>query len=429
MRSFLMVVAAAAFLAAGTTAVRAQGEFPLRYVVAEENDPLLTILGVSYRGGVSEQPPDIKVLPKGLSDKVRYFRILVGGKPVCAALDAASPPKLYVDVAGTGDLSAVTPLVGKANGRECHYGPVVISTGTGEGAPTVKVLFVSIKLVERPGYSVPPGAETYDNVGVRAAGYMAGDVKLDGRTCRVAVLDKDLNGRYESAFGANGKIVFWWQPDWIAIDSNQDGKFIFIYGGDGSEIMPLVKAVRVRDVYYRVQVAPDGSSIRLEKYEPKMGTLDVGIAASLEVFSDTGLHNLGASDGKWQVPEGKYMCSGDLLLSISKIDADGKEWRLEGLDAGPLEKFEVRGGETTAFKIGPPLTLKVDAERSESGRIALNLALAGKGGETYSVGLRLQKGTMRLLPPHLLPPRLPPPKVKVFDASGKLLTEGNSEFG
>jgi len=403
MRLFLVVFAAAAFLAVGSTAVLAQGEFPLKYAVGEENDPL-TNSGMSYSGGTAEQPPDIKAVPQGISGNRRYFAVPVGNKRLWALLELSSPPKLYVDVVGTsvgrvaGDLSAVAPLVGKVNGSQCSYGPIDVPLGDEKTAITAKVLFMSVG--------------NNQILGGRAAGYMAGEAKLGGQTYRVAVLDKNLDGRYESAFGADGKIVPWWRADAIAIDAGQDGKFS--RGGDGSEIMPLVKAVRVKDVYYRVQVAPDGSSIKFEKYEPKMGTLDIGAAASLMALSETGIHSLSGSDGKWQVPEGKY--SGE-SLSITKTDADGKEWRLGAASVGPLENFEVRGGQTTAIKIGPPLTLKVEAGQPESGQISLDLALAGKGGETYSVGLR--KGTSSL----------PPPKVKVLDASGKVLAEGNSEYG
>jgi len=414
MRSFLMVVAAAAFLAAGTSAVRAQGEFPLKYVLAEENDPLTNKDMVVDRG-MTTRPPPIKALPQGLSDTVRYFAVSVGGKPLWAVLDTASPLKLYVDMARTGDLSSVAPLVGRAIGRQCCYGPIDISTGNGEGASTVKVLFVSIEFKMSVGLSAAPGAETtyVHDLSVRAAGYLAGDVKLDGRTYRVAVLDKNLNGRYESAFGADGKSVSWWRADAIAIDSDQDGKFT---GGMGSgEIVPLSKAVCVKGRYYRVEVVPDGSTIKFDTYEPKMGTLDIGTAASLTLMSDTGMHNLSGADGKWQVPEGRYTCQS---LSITRTDAEGQVWTLSRMDMGPLAKFEVRGGATTAFKIGPPLALKVDAVGPPSGgEIVLNLALAGNAGETYWVGL--EKGGLRL----------PAPKVKVLDASGKILAEGDSGFG
>ncbi|MCX5654863.1 MAG: hypothetical protein NTY65_09480 [Planctomycetota bacterium] len=399
MRSLLMVVVAAAFLAAGTSAVRAQGEFPLKYVLAEENDPL-TSSGISYSGGMTIRPSPNKPLPEGLSDKVRYFRILVGGKPVWAALDAVSPPKLYVDVAGTGDFSSVAPLVGKASGSQCTYGPIDVPLGDEKKAITAKVLFVSIG--------------NNQILGGRAAGYMGGAAILDGQTYRVAVLDKNLDGRYERAFGKDGTSQPLWRADAIAIDSNQDGK---LRGDIGSgEIMPLSKAVCVKGKYYLVEVAPDGSSIKFEKYEPKTGTLDIGTAASLTIMtlmSDTGMHSLSGSSGKWQVPEGRYACQN---LQITKTDADGKTWTLIGSDVGSLAKFEVRGGETTAIQIGPPLALKVDAQ-SQGGQTTLNLVLVGKAGETYSIAPR--KGTEQPLPP----------KVKVFDASGKVLAEGNSEFG
>jgi hypothetical protein len=428
MRGFLRVVAAAAFLAAGTSAVRAQGEFPLKYVLAEGNDPLNWEMSRSTH----TQPPGIKALPQGLSDKVRYFEVSVGGKPLWAVLDTASPTKLYVDLARTGDLSSVAPLIVKASGDWCCYGPIDIPTGSGEGAPTVKVLFVSTKFAERPGYSVAPGFETYDySLGIRAAGYMAGDVKLDGQTYRIAVLDKNVDGRYECAFGKEGVSQPWWLADAIAIDSDQDGKFT----GAG-EIMPLPKTVCVKGKYYRVEVAPDGSSIKFEKHEPKMGTLDMGTAASLTLMSDTAMYDLSGADGKWQVPEGRYTSR---FLSITKTDAEGKVWTLSGHDMGPLAKFEVRGGETASIQIGPPLALKVDASGPQSSavvvvgtsggaavsiagppsgdNVVLNLALVGKAGERYSVAPR--KGTEQS----------PPPKVKVFDASGKILAEGNSEFG
>lgn len=397
MRSFLMVVAAAAFLAAGAPAAWAQGEFPLKYVLAQDNDPLTTSGGM-YMGGMTQQPREIKTLPQGLSGNLRYFAMGIGGKRLGAVLDASSPPKLYVDLAGKGDLSAVEPLVGKVSGSQCCYGPLDVAVGAGKNAVTVKVLFVSVG--------------NNQILGSRAAGYMVGDVKLVGQTCRVAVLDKNLDGRYERAMGEDGTSQPWWRADAIAVDSNQDGKFT--PGLDSSEIMPLSKAVRVKDKYYRVEVAPDGSSITFEKYEPKMGTLDVGVAASLILMSDTGVHNLSGSGGKWQVPEGKYTCEN---LSVAKADAAGKECLLSGSDVGPLEKFEVRGGETTTIEIGPPLALKVEASDPQGGQVSLDIALAGKGGETYSAGVR--KGAVRT----------PPPKVKVFDVSGKVLAEGNSEFG
>jgi len=394
----------------------AQGECPLmKYVEAKKGD-MLVGSSMSWGAGGDGVPMGVKAVPKGLSDKARWFTVPMGRKTVgllfgglsyytvSAVLDESSlPPKLYVDAARTGDLSEAQALLGTPSGSEfgaaaMWFGPVAVkpvavTAGREIGDATVKVFFVSTR--------------TGDNqrLGACVAGYMAGEVKLDGQAYRVAVIDRNLDGRYSTVDLDSQET--WWQADALALDLDKDGQF------SAMEVQPLTKAVHVKDAYYRV---PDGSSsVRFEKYEPRMGTLDLGAAdATLVAMSDTLYHNLTGLDGKWQVPEGRYRGE---LFSLSKTDAEGAKWTLKCLDIGPLAKFEVRGGETTAIKVGPPLVLKVEASAPEAGQVALKLALAGKGGETYSVGV--QKGGVR--------PK--PPKVKVLDSAGKVLAEGNSEYG
>jgi len=387
----------------------AQGECPLmKYVEAKKGDVLVgaSMYWGAGGGGVSM---GVTAVPKGLSDKARWFAVPMGRKTVSlfglsyhtvsAALDeSSSPPKLYVDAARTGDLSEAQALLGTPSGSESGaaamwFGPVAVEPGRETGDATVKVFFISA------------GAGDNQRLGVCAAGYMAGEVKLDGQAYRVAVIDNNLDGRYSTVDLDSQET--WWQADALALDLDQDGQF------SAMEVQPLTKAVHVKDAYYTV---PDGSSsIRFEKYEPRMGTLDLGAAdATLVAMSDKLRHNLTGLDGKWQVPEGRY---GGERFSLSKTDAEGAKWTLECLDMGPLAKFEVRGGETTAIKVGPPLVLKVEAFAHEAREVVLRLALAGVGGETYSV--EVQKGSVR---PN-------PPKVKVLDSAGKVLAEGNSEYG
>lgn len=387
----------------------AQGEFPLmKYVEAKKGD-LLVGSSMSWGGGYDGVPVGTKAFPKGLSDKAKWFAVPMGRTTVnrlfgltsyptvSAVLDeSSSPPKLYVDAARTGDLSEAQALLGAPSGlgdAAMWFGPVAVTAGHETGDATVKVFFVSTGTGDNQG------------LGACAAGYMAGEVKLDGQAYRVAVIDRNLDGRYSTVdLDSDEK---WWQADALALDLDQDGQFTAM------EVQPITKSVHVKDTYYTV---PDGSSsIRFEKYEPRMGTLDLGAAdATLVAMSDTLYHNLTGLDGKWQVPEGRY---GGELFSLSKTDAEGATWTLTCLDLGPVAKFEVRGGETTAVKVGPPLVLKVEAGAAEAGQVALKLVLAGKGGETYSVGV--QKGGVR--------PK--PPKVKVLDSAGKVLAEGNSEYG
>jgi hypothetical protein len=389
----------------------AQGEFPLmKYVEAKKGD-LLVESSMSWGGGYDGVPVGTNAFPKGLSDKARWFAVPMGRttfilwgwnrSTVRAVLDeSSSPPKLYIDAARTGDLSEAQALLGAPSGlgdAAMWFGPVAVEAPSTTGATsdaTVKVSFVST------------GTGDNQRLGACAAGYMAGEVKLDGQAYRVAVIDRNLDGRYASVDLLDSH-EYSGDADALALDLDQDGQF------SAMEVQPLMKAVHVKDAYYTV---PDGSSsIRFEKYEPRMGTLDLGAAdATLVAMSDKLYHNLTGLDGKWQVPEGWYRGE---LFSLSKTDAEGAKWTLTCLDLGPLAKFEVRGGETTAFKVGPPLVLMVVAGAAEAGQVALKLALAGKGGETYSVGV--QKGGVR--------PK--PPKVKVLDSTGKVLAEGNSEYG
>jgi hypothetical protein len=237
---------------------------------------------------------------------------------------------------------------------------------------------------------------------------MAGEVELAGESYPVALLDNNLDGRYEVAGGTLDTL--------LRIDLDRDGRIepYFSYAG---EVWPLRPMIQVKGVYYRVTVAPDGSSIRFEKAEPAMGTLEVGSAdVSLVLDCAVGLERLTAGPGKWQVPAGE--CDVE-LVTLTRTDKAGATWVLRGVpgSTGGLRGREVRPGGTLALKVGAPLVVKVNVSDRAAGVKAVSVLLNGSAGEQYSAGIE-KNGERR-----------PPPSFRIRDESGKVVVAANFEYG
>jgi hypothetical protein len=250
---------------------------------------------------------------------------------------------------------------------------------------------------------------------------MAGEVKLDGQSYRVAaVACNGVGGRYDKTLSIpvnlTGK-----QPEHatFAIDLNQDGKFGMDFAAETVETLPLLNNIHVKGSYYSVKMAADGSSVTLAKVEPKMGTIDAGSPdVTLVAVSDYGIQNLSGAQGKWQIPEGKYQV---VQVSLSRANAAGATWTLSGrgFDGKPGD-MEVRPAETLAMKFGPPLVAKVRVTPfAGTDHVGISYAVKGQAGELYMPVARNDKQTA--------PP--PQPELKILDQSGKVLAAGKFEFG
>jgi len=398
MRHALLVLMFAGLLASAAVPALAQGEFPLKYADARGNDPVLAMARRIVQPA-PEKPVDLKALPKDFSGQAKYFSIPLGGKQVLAVVDASKPPKLYVDAAGTGDLSAAEPVPAGGPENLGMYGPVAIA-GAGPQGQAARLRF----------HVLGDGQLML----VCPAGYVAGEAKLAGQTYRVAVVCNSSDGRYDRPLQLPLSRSAPPEFNIFAIDLNQDGKFDRSMP-IGGEVAPLAKMTRIKDTYYSLKVAPDGSSVRIEKADPGMGTIDVGTPdAEMTALCDAGFQHFSGSGGKWQAPAGRYMV---LQMGLAKTDAAGATWKLSGSGSGKLESFEIRPGETLALKIGPPLTVKVDAGPAGDGTVSLAMALEGQAGERYTPGAAKDNEDPS------------PPQFKILNEAGKVLTTGKFEFG
>ena len=419
MRTALPFAAFVALCWLGPASLCAQGEFQLKYADADERDPLVATGGPRIYSS-PKRPAALKALPKDVSDKVTYLAIRVGGKSVPAVVEYGDATRLFVDGTGTGDLSAAAPLAATGppgRGGEQMFGPVTLPAGDAAGGASVKVR-LRLERVERSGLirrNAPASAPVY---GLTAfpAGYMAGEVRVAGQTYRLAVVDGNTDGRYDAALDLSAA-----RPpshDTLAFDCDRDGLFAAQdYRGPG-EILPMLPLLQVKDAYYTVAPAPDGSSVRLEKADPKCGTLDVGSTdVALTLMSSAGVVvRLGGSQGKWQVPAGKCRA---MFLVITRTDSAGAKWTLmSSRNMGALADLDVRPGETLSVKVGPPLALKVVAEGQEGRRVRISASLKGQAGEEYAESIFLLKDG------HDAPPTL-----RIFDEAGKALASTAFGFG
>src|SRR5581483_2944145 len=97
-------------------------------------------------------------------------------------------------------------------------------------------------------------------------GYYRGVVAFGDQKRLIAVVDGDGNGLYNDvAKGAN------WEGDRLLIDVNSNGKLEA--GPLGEESQLLGRFLLVGDRYWRLDVAPDGSSVTVEPMRLPLGTL------------------------------------------------------------------------------------------------------------------------------------------------------------
>lgn len=116
--------------------------------------------------------------------------------------------------------------------------------------------------------------------------YREGQVALDGKAYKIAVVDCDFDGRYDRVFAPPAKGSREPGCDVFAIDLDGDSKFNLEKPGE-SELMPLSRLLRVNREYYDINVAADGSTVEFRRATPQFGYIDLeGKNVKLGLWSD-----------------------------------------------------------------------------------------------------------------------------------------------
>ena len=400
---------------------------PLTVSAFDERSPNFNLSSYASHGiqALKDKPAgEIKSEPK--LQNPTYYRLKIGSREILAILDVgkdAENARLYIDLDGRGLLGDATGVAGvdqvKANGGSNNdyaffkFGPVTLPKNPEAVAGPVEVTFscsMSKKNVEkmRPYLRLSPQK------------YVTGKLPLGSGEYTVAFVDGAFIGKFEplklSSTGAQSAIMRARLngASTMAIDLNKNGMFDW-----QGEISPLVGMVRIDGKYYNVSVTPDGSEAAFQEAKPQLGVLDTQCPGmELFVVSDQCAALLTPnSDGKWELPVGKY-AAGNFVLTRTD---EGIKWTLDGAQPGPaMQNVEVKAGTPTLIPLGPPLALTYTVRQvnnSSTGTVSIGMNLTGKSGESYSAGAQKDHR------------REPEPKFAIQSETGEKLTEGNFQYG
>jgi len=392
----------------GTRAHRKWQTFPLKHGPISDRDKNIRGMNSNYARPEPNRPAQLKGLPAGLSEFVSYYVAKVGKRELLMAVDPGKKPRLYVDTDFDGDLADEKAVVA-VPAVQRRFGPIALASADAKANATAEMTAEMLK-----------GNILF----LRPVNCLSGKVRLAGREHRVALVDGSYNGRWDDTWSPSGQPFTSWAGDFdnLAIDRSGDGTFDMPRGGgnrykrlEEKEVQPLTKMLRIKDTYYDVDVAADGSEIRLAKLSLQCGTLDLG-CKGLELLAlyDAGFRYLELPDGKTELPPGAYMA---ILAFLSRTEAEGAKWKLSGgRDPGKLVKFEIQQGKTLRIKAGPPLVLKTDVIK-QSGVVSIGFSAVGQAGEAYAGGAE-KDGK-----------RVDAPTLKILDEKGKVLAEGAFKYG
>lgn len=403
----------------------AEGSCNLEYKMVKgfSDDDMLLRMAATYMESSPGRPDGVKGTPPQAEGELRYFVGTTGSRQIIAAMDSASPPHLFIDRTGNNDLSNAKPIR-RANTSTSNpyyanqYGPVLLKAAAAEdpasatssapaGSAAGRAFIVSIQ--ERMLIICP-------------AGYLAGQIRLGGKTYKVALVDGDFDGRYTACTRSDTyESAARGTSDCLAIDLNGNGSFE--YASDRQpEIQVLNKLIRVDGKYYEVKAALDGSSLQMLPAEPKLGTLTTsGHKAELLVMGTGGEDYLKGPQSSWQLAAGRYTCR---HIRLTATDKSGDKWALDANgNGGKLQSFEIKPGETLSVELGAPLTIKTDIQQSNSGwvfggkEVSVGFTIVGRNGEQFSPAVE-KNGT-----------QVPAPKIKIYDEKGEVLASGDFQYG
>jgi len=364
-------------------------------------------LAMQYQGTTTVRPPELREQPADAPKEPVYFVVCVGDRDIHGityrSISDKRLVKLYLDTDGDGLFSDEKQYLGTwlsifRLSRTYRFGP--ISTQQGNSGTKGSLFYADCSNGKRL---------TFDQVF-----YRRGKVVLGGKTCEVALVDTDFDGKYNKYFVPPAAGSRDPRCDVFAIDLDGNSKFRYNVPGV-SEIMPLSRLVKINGQYYSMDVADDGSTIEFRQARPQFGTLSLeGKQVKLALWSDAARQQVSGSGKDWNLPAGKYAV---VTMDLTETDSAGDRWafKMTRAGTGKLGDFEIKQGQTTSIRIGPPFQTRSFMDNRQ-GQVLVGFDLKGQAGERYVPGATRNDK------------EVPDPQFKIIDSYGKVANSGQFEF-
>lgn len=373
------------------------------YTIREQTQPV----------GLLDVPADIAD-----SDLVFYFVLPVGQEDVFAIVHKphSGGAVAWVDLDMNKHLSDEKAFTGRLkkhteDGRTWHFydfGKVVLNSETTDAA-----------------FHLVAHDEIY-YISIHPICCVKGKIKLGGYVYRVAVIDGDYDGKFNTRYepSTDSRNYGYYKSDTIVVDTSH-GLFSWkTY--DPGKIVPMGKYHKFnrnryhhalpngKEGFYSVALSADGKTLRMQPAQPEMGTLKIGKdkRLSIELLSDTAIQEVNFRD-TIEIPAGRYQIHYG-QLSYMPENEPGFETMADFREDIRKGQFEIKPGQTVTLNPGPPFTVKTYVNGGSDNRININAGLLGNEGEEY--GLRISRDMTR-------------PVLKILDENGDELHSGAMEYG
>ncbi|MBN1916869.1 MAG: hypothetical protein JW889_03080 [Verrucomicrobia bacterium] len=399
--------------------VWAQGVFELeRIKPADSQNALMQMAGRRVHAAAADSSGLVD-LPSSVSDRVAQLTVLVAGREAPFLVDfGEEATRLFADTNADGRLADEQPIALQTMDRTA--GRVARSSGAAVETHAIAYRTLTIRAPGRSrGAMVTLGVDgwvqgrTQVFLSFYPGALMSGVVTLNGTAQTVALIDKNLDGRYDGFMKGPAAGL---RLDCDAMGIDLDGNGHYGASRTGAEIFELGRLLRLGDEYYDIRPARDGATLTLKRAAPKMGTLDVGCPdLELTLQSAMGTAVLSSNGGTWRLPVGTYEIRG---FALRLTGPDGVAWAVQGngTQGGALSRFEIRRGRTTRITAGPPLTLAAQTT-ARGDAISINVDIVGRAGEHYRADVSRDGMTQ------------PAPAFVVIDNSGAELVSGAFAYG